>query len=123
MTDIIPTIGRIVWYTLSGSDVDIIDVRRQRFGQVLLGGGQASDFYIIGNNVYAGNTFPAMIVKTWGDKPDSYVNLKVELDGTDCFWATSRKVGEGPGFYQWMPYQKAVAKDEIAPTLHAAAPT
>ncbi len=109
MTEIVPTIGRIVWYTVSQSDADIITQHRKRFDQVLLGGHQASNYYRIGNDVHAGNTYPADIVAVWGGKPDSYVNLQVKLDGTDCFWATSRQVGEGPGFYQWMPYQKGQA--------------
>ena len=107
MVDIIPTKGRIVWYVLSAQDADTIKRRRQHTAE-------------IGNEAREGSVYPAMIVETWGDKPDSAVNLKVELDGYDVHWATSRKIGEGPGTYHWMPYQKGQAAKTEAAKLAAA---
>ncbi len=102
MTEIVPTIGRIVWYTVSQEDAGRIEK-------------QTNYSWYRPATEFIGGTYPAMIVSVAGDKPDSCVNLKVELDSPDCFWATSRKVGEGPGFYQWMPYQKGqAAKTEAA---------
>lgn len=40
----------------------------------------------IGNNVTMGTVCPAMVVRMFGD---SIVNLKVMLDGSDTYWATS----------------------------------
>jgi hypothetical protein len=111
MTDIVPTKGRIVWYVLSADDAAKINKRRADAASHL-------DYHrsnAIGVMVHTGNEamegaiYPAMVVETWGDKPHSAVNLKVELDGNDSFWATSRQVGEGPGTYHWMPYQKGQA--------------
>jgi hypothetical protein len=51
----------------------------------------------VGNQVTAGDVYPAMIVRVWGDTPESAVNLQVHLDGNDTYWATSRVVGD----YAW----------------------
>lgn len=100
MVEIIPTIGRIVIYKLSEEDAATIQIRRVE-------GTQAS--MALANHAHAGQEFPAMVVRTWGDQPDSRVNLKVFLDGADNFWATSRVVGDRPGEYHWMDYQKGQA--------------
>ena len=105
MADIIPTVGRIVLYTISTQDVASIRDQRARAGTYQ------------GNDVYAGDVYPAMVIRAWGNKPDSYVNLKVMLDGYDTYWATSRKAGAeaDQGFYHWMPYQIGqAAKTEAA---------
>lgn len=116
MTEIVPTKGRIVWYVLSAEDAAKINKRRADARTLSK---QSTGVMVhVGNEAREGAIYPAMVVETWGDKPDSYVNLKVELDGNDNLWATSCKVGEGPGTYHWMPYQKAVAKGEIPPTQH-----
>lgn len=96
MTAIIPTIGRVVWYVLS--DMDAKRINRDRV-----------DDPAPLDDVKEGDTFPAIVVKTHGDTPDSYVNLKVLLDGPDMYWAKSVRVGEEPGSYHWMPYQKSQA--------------
>ncbi len=108
MADIVPTVGRIVLYRLS--QVDITSIMNARRNSVLRG-----------NAMEAGDIFPAMVVAVWGETPTSAVNLKVMLDGDDSFWATSRVVGDTPGTYHWMAYQKKTASGEIAPTLHAQA--
>jgi hypothetical protein len=112
MTEIVPTKGRIVWYVLSDDDVITINKRRDDARKHLAAHIELSNGAMVhvGNDVRAGDIAPAMVVAVRGDQPDSYVNLKVELDGSDNFWATSRKVGEGPGTYHWMPYQVGQAK-------------
>ena len=84
-----PTIGRIVHYTLSETDVAAIDAKR----------GQHP--FAAGNRVEAHQVYPAMIVRTWDDAPDAYANLQVFLDGNHAYWATSRKVGVGAGTWAW----------------------
>lgn len=84
-----PTIGRIVHYTLAETDVAAIKARRAAAGEHL------------GNDVEAGQVYPAMIVRVWGDQPTSACNLQVYLDGRDVEWVTSRCVGEGPFHFAW----------------------
>lgn len=111
----IPTIGRIVHYTLDANDVDQINRRRTTGAKILQRikrqvvdqdggfnpvwplGAQAH----IGNEVKEGDTYPMMIVQTWGDAPTSAVNGQVFLDGNDVLWVTSVSVGEGPRTYRW----------------------
>jgi hypothetical protein len=92
---IVPTPGRIVLYVLA--EWDVRDILKRR-GTVFHG-----------NDVHVGEVYPAMVIKAWGSTPESAVNLKVMLDGDDNHWATSRIVGEGPGTYHWMDYQKGQA--------------
>jgi len=42
----------------------------------------------VGNAVQAGDIFPAMIIRVW-DQSSGSSNLKVMLDGSDTYWATS----------------------------------
>lgn len=116
MVDIVPTIGRIVIYTLSADDADKINKRRTDAQRHMDAHRTTSNGVMVhvGNEAREGYDYPAMVVATWGREPDSYVNLKVELDGSDNFWAMSRKVGTGPGTYHWMEYQKGqAAKAEV----------
>ena len=57
-----------------------------------------------------------MVVAVWGNTPESVVNLKVMLDGSDDYWVTSTSIEDEradkdgnpvhtPGRYHWMPYQ------------------
>jgi hypothetical protein len=87
MSEIVPTKDRVAWYVLSADDAKAINKSLH-----------------VGKSVAEGDICPAMVVETFGDKPDSYVNLKVILGGGENFWATSRKVGAGPGTYHWTPY-------------------
>jgi hypothetical protein len=97
-----PTIGCIVHYRLSKQDAEEITSRRLTQAQLPLGNaGSRSAGVFRGNRVEEGDTFPAMIVRTWGDQPDSMVQLQVFLDGNDTHWATSVQVGEGPRSYSW----------------------
>lgn len=87
-----PTIGRIVLYTLNDGDADAINRRRKDFTARPDGPGNEGFQGHVGNHVQAGETYPAMIVRTFGPS----VNLQVFLDGNDTYWATSRAEGE-PG--------------------------
>ncbi|MFJ2162352.1 hypothetical protein [Streptomyces sp. NPDC087856] len=83
-----PSIGRIVHYTLSQQDADEINRRRAYTPQS-------------GNTAIEGDVYPAMIVRIFGETPESAVNLQVFLDGNDSHWATSRTVGDGPFHWAW----------------------
>ena len=85
-----PTIGRIVHYTLSQGDVDEINRQRREAGS-------ASK---TGNFVEEGQVYPAIIVRVW-ETAAANLQLQVFLDGNDTYWATSREIGEGPGFAAW----------------------
>lgn len=105
MTERIPSIGRIVHYTLRDTDAEQINRRRTHSGKIAEmakdgkwpAGAQAH----IGNEVQAGEAFPMLIVAVWSASPDSCVNGQVFLDGNDSLWATSVSVGEGPGTWRW----------------------
>lgn len=96
MVEITPTLGRIVYYKLSKSDVAAI-----RHKRALL--------RITANEVHQGQVFPMMIVAVWGDTPLAAINGQVILDGYDTFWATSVHLGQNEGQYDWMDYQKGQA--------------
>ena len=85
----LPTIGRIVHYTLTEQDADAIQARRFESG-------------ILANRANGGDTYPAEVVRTFGG---TAVNLQVRLDGPDTYWATSRTEGEPgePGRWIWPP--------------------
>lgn len=87
-----PTIGRMVHYTLSEIDANLIQSRR--------GYAAMHAAPIPSNIVNAGDVYPATIVRTFGGHA---VNLRVQLDGEDTYWACSRLLGEGPGTWAW-PY-------------------
>lgn len=90
------TIGRIVHYTLTESDAEAINGRRTdaagRRAQIR---DERPGFQVhIGNQVEAGQTFPAIVVRTW---TDDLVNLQVFLDGNDTMWRTSVTQKPTPG--------------------------
>lgn len=100
-----PTIGRIVIYTLTEQDAEQINRRRTTGVEIAKRitedrwslGAQAH----IGNSVEQGMAFPMIIVRTWGDTPESAVQGQVLLDGNDTYWATSRVQGEHAGMWRW----------------------
>lgn len=103
-----PSIGRIVHYKLNAHDAEAINRRRQdafnkNAAGVTLASQELGPQIHIGNGVAAGEVYPAMIVRTWGDTPESCVQLQVFLDGNDTYWATSVAHGEGERQYTWPP--------------------
>lgn len=99
----VPSVGRTVLYTLSEQDAEQVNRRRndlRRSDQdenLIVAGTQVH----VGNQAEAGQVCPMVIVRTWGDTPESSVNGQVVLDGNDTLWVTSRQVGTGPGFWAW----------------------
>ncbi len=93
-----PKLGDSVLYKLSAYDVDLINRSRDSKGV----------HTYQGNDVHAGQTYPARIVRTFdydggetGTVEDNKgtVNLQVNLDGDDTYWATSRQIGDVDGTY------------------------
>lgn len=91
-----PSIGRIVHYKLS--EQDAAEINRRRL--VPYPNGKGSQVHV-GNPAAMGQVYPALIVRTWGDTPESAVQLQVFLDGNDTLWATSVQCGDGPRTYAW----------------------
>ena len=108
----VPTVGRVILYTLDAQDVEQINRRRttgfdiaQRITEGKWPVGVQAH---IGNSVRVGDVLPGMVVQVWGP---TVVNAKIELDGTDQLWKTSIDVADEPtpGKYHWMDYQKQQA--------------
>jgi hypothetical protein len=98
------TIGWIVHYTLSEQDAEQINRRRSDYVAFLRhrheGSVETGFQGHVGNSAAAGEVYPAIVVRTFGG---DYVNLQVLLDGSDSYWATSRREGEGPNTWSWPP--------------------
>lgn len=114
-----PSVGRIVHYMLDESDAERISGRRAAVG----------DLHNVGNAAQAGQVFPMVITRVWGDDPLSAVNGQVFLDGNDCYWATSKQQVAGDSVDQqglWFapPFvpMSAVVRGEATPN-EAQAPT
>ncbi|WP_461118917.1 hypothetical protein [Saccharothrix stipae] len=108
MTEQKPSVGRIVHYTLSEQDAAAINKRRKDAGNlnaagVTLASQELGAQIHTGNQVSAGDVYPMIIVRVWGDQPTSAVNGQVFLDGNDLFWATSVSLGEGERHFVWPP--------------------
>jgi len=103
MTTPVPTIGQIVYYSLSEQDADQINRRRKdaATNRVRIVEDGISYVAHVGNDVKAGDVFPMVITRVWGDTPASSVNGQVLLDGDDTFWATSVTAGEGQRRFTW----------------------
>lgn len=92
----VPSPGRIVHYMLTEQDAE--QINRRRTTSPFIGhrmkqeppqwpeGAQAH----IGNPVFAGEVYPAMIVRVFQPSDVGTSNLQVFLDGCDVYWATSR---------------------------------
>lgn len=119
MSEQVPSIGRIVHYTISAQDATEI-MRRRTNGKSIADrikqevqlrdgtqppvfGWPAGAQAHIGNDAREGQVFPMLIVAVWGSTPTSSVNGQVFLDGNDVFWALSRSVGTSPGTWSWPP--------------------
>ncbi|MGW6910241.1 hypothetical protein [Streptomyces sp. NPDC054940] len=83
-----PTPGRTVLYRLSEDDARHITQQRAHDG-------------VHGNFVAAEQVYPAVVVRIFPGNPHGVCNLKVQLDGPDHFWATSRHEGAEPGTWSW----------------------
>ena len=103
MSEQVPTIGRIVHYTLSEQDAEAINRRRADAMRNMPQHQERADGSQIhvGNSVAAGDVYPLVITRAWGDTPESAVNGQVLLDGNDTYWATSVSVGEGERRFAW----------------------
>lgn len=104
----VPTIGRIVHYTLSEQDAAAINKRRKdawnlNAAGVTLASQELGAVIHAGNGVSAGDVYPLIITRVWGNTPESSVNGQVLLDGNDTFWATSVAYGEGERKFVWPP--------------------
>lgn len=118
----IPTRGRIVYYTVPSYVAQEINRRRDHYNKSRA----YHEWKSNGTQVHTGNfveidqVVPAVIVAVWGDSPDCSVNLKLLLDGNDDYWVTSTNVEEPKtdkdgkpvhtaGKFHWMDYQKGQA--------------
>ncbi|MBB1153507.1 hypothetical protein [Amycolatopsis dendrobii] len=99
----IPTVNRFVLYTLTALDADTVNRRRADAEKQRIEIGDYHDGVVVhvGNTAEAGQTFPMLIVRVWGDAEDSAVNGQVFLDGNDTLWKTSVQAGEGAGAWVW----------------------
>ena len=97
----IPSIGRIVHYTLTEYDANTIngrrnDARLQRAKCDDEGGFQQDTAR--GNGVYTGEVYPLVITRVWSTDTGC-VNGQVLLDGNDTLWVTSVMPGMGERGY------------------------
>jgi hypothetical protein len=125
-----PSIGRIVIYKISGGDADQINQRRRDFDSYRAkhaaarpepgDHGRTGHVGHIGNQVVQGDEYPAMIVRIFPGNSVGTVNLKVQLDGDDTFWATSRMHGEGLGEWHWPPRVEREVGDRPASSISTA---
>ncbi len=90
---ITPSIGRIVHYTLTAQDA--AEVNRRRSDAKVEGAGNTGKVVHVGNEARAGDIFPMLVTRVWGDTPDSSVQGQVFLDGNDTLWVTSVQQGDG----------------------------
>lgn len=96
----VPRITDVVLYTLHEQDAVTINKRRKdatnhnAAGVTLASQGLGAQIHY-GNLVRAGDVYPMIISRVWGNRPDSGVNGQVLLDGNDTFWATSVSAGDG----------------------------
>jgi len=101
----IPTIGRIVHYTLSDHDAQLINKRRADASTHMREHNENATGVAVhvGNGVQAGDVYPLVITRVWGDTETSAVNGQVLLDGSDSLWVTSVTHGEGGRHFAWPP--------------------
>lgn len=91
----VPTVGRIVHYKLTETDAKAIEVQRQPTyhesmpGLIGPGNTVTKSYLYRGNVAKAGDIYPMLITRVWGDEETSCVNGQVFLDGNDCLWVTS----------------------------------
>ena len=97
----IPSVGRIVQYTLTEGDAASINRYKSEHGLSANPHGQ-------------GDVLPLLICKVWADEPveSRAVNGQVFVDGDFSYWATSRCQGEGEG--HWVSPVAAAATNVVS---------
>lgn len=93
-----PTLGRTVLYRASADDAVVINKRRKDAHVSGVWRGETGVIAHVGNEVVEGQLFPGTVVRVW---QHGTVNLQIQLDGNDIFWATSRAEGDAPGMWAW----------------------
>jgi len=95
--------GRTVHYVLTEQDAMAINQQRKAVNATFLTERVPGLQYHVGNSVEPGEHCAAVVVKVWS-KENGYINLKVQLDGQDDYWATSKSYGEKhePGTWHWI---------------------
>ena len=94
-----PKVGDAVLYKLSSYDVDAIEAARAERNAAIPGS------FSRANQVHAGDIYHATVVRTFDSDDDTTtavgnnINLSVQLDGDDTYWATSRREGDIDGTY------------------------
>lgn len=101
----VPVLGEWVHYTLSQTDAEAINAKRAAYSSQTDGLDDVTAEKLKGyqefrgNFAQAGQTYPAIVVRSWSG---TSANLQVLLDGTDTYWTTSvspsEEAGE-PGHY------------------------
>lgn len=102
----VPTLGRIVHYTLTEYDAARINRRRDDAHQHLSEHQLNATGVVVhsGNPVTFGDVFPLVITRVWTPGSEtSAVNGQLLLDGNDTLWVTSTSHGEGQGRFVWPP--------------------
>lgn len=115
-----PSIGRIVHYTISDHDAEMIN--RRRVAKPHEPGWPAGAVAHSGNSVRAGEIYPLIITRVWNEDPGT-INGQVLLDGNDSLWVTSvlpsgvegRPAAPSPCTYhrprrRFAPYHRPVIK-------------
>lgn len=99
----VPTIGRIVLFTLNAAMASSINKRREDATAHMQEHRDSSSGVQVhvGNPVGEGDIFPLIITRVWGTTPESAVNGQLLLDGNDTLWVTSAVCGEQPGQFMW----------------------
>jgi hypothetical protein len=97
------TVGRLVHYVLTETDAKEINEAHQAANETPTADRIPGIQYHVGNLVTAGEHCGATLVKVW-NKENGYVNLKVQLDGQDDYWATSKSYSDQkePGTWHWI---------------------
>lgn len=104
---IIPTVGRAVWYRPSRMDY---------FAMPENEGAEAQPLAATVTYVHS-NTLVNLVVFDVNGAPHGKSSVYLYQGGEN-----DKHPAAGSGFCEWMPYQKAVAKGDIAPTRHAQPP-
>lgn len=95
----LPTIGRIVHYTLSAMDAMQVNQRRRDAMRSGISQQNSGAVVHVGRNAVAGDVLPMIVT---GVSPlDATISGQVFLDGNDTHWVWQVSEGEGQRTYQW----------------------